>query len=178
MTQGEAGGSNRWWVDVSDQRPAIRKADGRTLRRFFHTVEGYDQETARANLTDTNRRLLESVELRPGRWVHLRLLDSGYSRRGRERIYRMLPLPPYARGVFVDSGLYCRLLVTGDPPGQRILELALTESPSFDAWVDDEWVEEQVYPGARSAIRDFRRKIRAYLSPEGIALWEELRPRA
>ena len=101
-----------------------------------------------------------------------------YPERELERIKRLVVLPPYARGVIVDCGRSVRLLITGTPVGERLLELALGEAPSFDCWVHQEWVREAVFDDADKALRALRNFIAEYLSPEGIAHAESVAARA
>lgn len=77
----------------------------------------------------------------------------------------------------VDCGRVLRLLVTGTPLGDRILDLTLSEPPSFDAWIGTDWVRERAFRDRKSALGGLRRYIAEFLSPEGIAAWEAMRAR-
>lgn len=176
---------NRWWAEVGQKRErakeqaAARPSDRPPAgHKFFLIAEGYDQDRARDTLTDQNLRLLKEIQPEPGEWSYLPLLKARHPRRNLERIKQVLDLPPYGRGIIVDSGRSVRLLVTGTPIGERLLELALVTPPSFDAWVKGEWVEEQLYRDVQQALNRFRRAIRRYLSPEGIAEAEAISARA
>ena len=168
---------DRWWVDTGDKRreraaPAPRAPVG---SKFYRSGIGFDQETARSRLTDLNLKLLGQANPPPGGWGYVQLAETTYSERDRERIKEQIGLPSYARGVVVDCGRSVRLLITGTPIGQRILDLTLGDNPSFDCWIDGEWVRERVFRDNRSAIGALRRYIPQYLSPDGIATWEALR---
>ena len=52
----------------------------------------------------------------------------------RKKTRRFLRLRPWALGVLVDSGVSIRANATGDPPGERIVELRLSKESPFDAW--------------------------------------------
>ena len=91
---------------------------------------------------------------------------------------KRVPLPAFARGVVVDSGRSLRLLITGTPIGERILDLTLNDAPSFDCWVEGEWIREAVFDDADRAIEGLRRFIEQYLSPKSIAEWEARRAQA
>jgi hypothetical protein len=108
----------------------------------------------------------------------VRLAETSYPERELERIKRLVVLPAYARGVIVDCGRSVRLLITGTTIGERLLELALGEAPSFDCWVHHEWVREAVFDDADKALRALRGFIKQYLSPEGIAHAEAVAARA
>lgn len=172
---------DRWWVDTGDkrrERAAAPAAPVSTVgRRFYRTGAGFDQDAARTRLSDNNLRLLRDADPAEGEWAYVRLADKPHNEQNRARILAQVPLPGYARGVVVDCGRTLRLLVTGTPIGERILDLTLVDSPSFDGWVDGEWVRERVFRDQRSALGALRRLIPEWLSPEGIAAWEAMRAR-
>jgi hypothetical protein len=146
--------------------------------RFFKAGIGFEQEPARDRLTDNNLKILKEAMPVEGAWSYAKLSDAVFPARELERIKREVDLPGYARGVIVDCGRSVRLLVTGTPIGERVLELTLGEAPSFDCWVHDEWVREQVFKNGNVAIRAFKRLMQEFLSPEAISLAEEVSARA
>jgi hypothetical protein len=171
--------ADRWWVESATNKgekgaaaPAAPKAAAGM--RFFRAAAGFEQEAARARLTDLNMKLLVEANPPEGGWGYVRLAETAFPERERERIKEAVRLPSYARGVVVDCGRSVRLLITGTPIGQRILDLALGESPSFDCWINGDWVREAVFPDRRRAIGGLRRFIQEFLSPEGIAAWEAM----
>jgi hypothetical protein len=171
--------TDRWWVDSGEKRrePAKRPS-GPVGSRFYRTAEGFDQEAARARLTDLNMKLLVEANPPEGGWGYVQLAETAYPERERERIIALVALPAYARGAFIDSGRSVRVLVTGTPIGERILELALGDAPSFDCWVMGDWVREAVYEDVEVAVKSLRAFIEEFLSPQGIAAWEALRAQA
>lgn len=160
--------NERWWVDADRRRsePA-KKSTAPGGSRFFAVAEGYDQERAKENLTDMNLRLLKEADPQEGSWAYLAFGARKCSEQRVARVKRLLALPSYARGVVVDAEGRLRLLVTGTPPGERILEMSLGEAPSFDCWIGGEWVKERLFDSEEEAIAALRRWIRRYLSPEG-----------
>lgn len=171
---------DRWWVDTGDkkqrERAPAKPAEKPTVgSRFYRSGIGFDQEVARTRLTDLNLKLLQEANPAPGEWGYVRLADKPHREQNRLRILDQVKLPPYARGVVVDCGRTLRLLVTGTPLGERLLELTLGEPPSFDAWIGADWVRERVFRDQRSALGALRRYIPEFLSPEGIAAWEAMR---
>jgi hypothetical protein len=170
---------DRWWVDTGDKKRERAPAAPRPPvgSRLYRSGVGFDQEVARTRLTDNNLRLLREANPAEGEWAYLLLAEKPHREQNRQRICEQLTLPPYARGVVVDCGRTLRLLVTGTPLGERILDLTLSEPPSFDAWIDGEWVRERVFRDQRSALGGLRRAIAEFLSPEGIAAWEAMRAR-
>jgi hypothetical protein len=170
---------DRWWVDTGDKRrEAPRGPGGPAGADFYRSAIGFEQETARARLTDLNMKLLVEANPVEAAWSYVRLAETAYPDKDRERIKGRVPLASYARGVVVDCGGSLRLLVTGTPIGERILDLTLGDAPSFDCWVDGEWIREQVFENPEEAIRALPGLIDEYLSPQGIAYRESLRPRA
>jgi hypothetical protein len=170
---------DRWWVDTGDkrrERPAA-PAPAPVGSRFYRSGIGFEQETARSRLTDLNLKLLIEANPPEGGWGYVQLAEKPHPERERERIKEQVQLPAYARGVLVDCGRSVRILVTGTPVGARILDCTLGECPSFDCWIDGDWVRERLFRDNRAALGALRRYIAQYLSPDGIATWESLRAR-
>jgi len=171
--------ANRWWVDLGGtEKVKARRPPGPAGSQFFQVAHDFEQERARERLTDNNLKLLHAANPPEGGWGYVRLAETSYPERELERIKRLVVLPPYARGVIVDCGRSVRLLITSTPIGERLLELALGEAPSFDCWVHQEWVQEAVFDDADKALRALRNFITQYLSPEGIAHAESVAARA
>src|SRR5215470_17005684 len=171
--------NNRWWVDLGGtEKVKVKRPPGPAGSKFFEVAHDFEQERARERLTDNNLKLLIEAAPPEGGWAYLRLAETAYPERELERIKRLVNLPPYARGVIVDCGRSIRILVTGSPPGERLLELALGEAPSFDCWVRNEWVREALFDDADKALTALQGFIREYLSPEGIARAEAIAARA
>src|SRR2546423_14838025 len=137
--------SIKWWVD--QQRPG-REAGRDPPRapaaaRFYITAKGFEQDRARAGLVDLNVKLLETANPPENGFAVLRLLDERCPDHIIERVKRALPLPSGGRAVIVDSGRSLRAIVTGAPPGERVLEFNFNrDEPSFDVWVRSDWKEE------------------------------------
>jgi hypothetical protein len=178
----EGGGpavKDRWWVDTGDKKRERAVAAPRPPvgSRLYRSGVGFDQDKAKSRLTDNNLKLLREANPEGGKWAYLLLADKPHREQNRDRIVEQVTLPPYAHGVVVDCGRTLRLLVTGTPMGDRLLDLTLSEPPSFDAWIEGDWVRERVFRDQRSALSGFRRYIAEFLSPEGIAAWEAMRAR-
>jgi hypothetical protein len=173
------GAKDRWWVETGEKKRERPQAPAPTPvgSRFYRAGAGFEQDAARKRLTDLNLKLLIEANPENGEWGYVQLAEKPHPERERERIKEQLALPPYARAVMVDCGRSVRVLATGTPIGARVLDLTLGENPSFDCWIDGEWVRERVFRDNRSAINAMRRYIVEYLSPEGIAAWEALRAR-
>jgi hypothetical protein len=167
----------RWWIDQGKPRERSRpgppekgvtdvsaeKAVAGTS--FFSAGVGYDQETARSRLTDLNLKLLEEGSPPPDGWGILQMTPDRFPSRTFEQIKRTVPLKPGMRALAVDSGVSLRVILTGTPPGQRLLELRFGEESSFDAWVHGEWVEEAVFSSLREALKTAAAFVTRYLPP-------------
>jgi hypothetical protein len=171
--------SNRWWVDLGGtEKVKIKRPPGPAGSKFFQVAHDFEQERARERLTDNNLKILNAANPPQAGWGYVQLAETKYPDRELDRIKKLVALPEYGRGVIVDCGRSVRILVTGTPVGERLLELALGEVPSFDCWVHNEWVREALFDDAEKALRALRHFIRDYLSPEGIAQSEAIAARA
>jgi hypothetical protein len=159
------GNENRWWVDQGKNRERARPEERQAPAgaQFFRSVEGYDQEQARENLTDLNVRLLTQANPTPGEWAYLSLVEEQSPQKEIDRIKRALPLPPAARGVLVDSGKSLRAIVTGTPLNERILEFNFIDEASFDCWIRGEWVREEVFKDKHQLLHQAPHLLQLYL---------------
>lgn len=158
---------NRWWVD---QGKDTRDGGGPRPpapfgRRFFRSGDGFEQERARLRLTDSNLKWLTEASPPPDAWALVRPVAGERTPDGRiERVKNALKLPRGARGVLVDSGNALRAVITGDPPGERLVEVRLGEESSFDAWVGGEWVREALFRSFDEGLRRAPGLVREYLT--------------
>jgi hypothetical protein len=160
---------DRWWVETTPkQRPKVVRPAGPAGTSFFTVAHDFEQGRALDHLTDNNLRLLQQASPPDGGWEYVQLAETTYPQRELDRLKQLIALPGYARGLIVDSGRTIRVLVTGTPIGERLLELALGEAPSFDCWVDGDWVREELFDDVNAALKAFRKYLVDYLSPAGI----------
>lgn len=145
----------RWWIDQGKPRERGPQVPNATAAgsSFFRVGIGYDQETARSRLTDLNLQLLAEGQPPPRGWGYLRMTPERFSKRTFEQIKSAVPLGSGVRALAVDSGVSMRVILTGEPPGERLLELRFGEESSFDAWVQGEWVEEALFGRLRDALK-------------------------
>jgi hypothetical protein len=173
--EGEGGGEvpaveNRWWVDSGSQRerrstPARREVEGEPIvgQVFFAVGKDFDQDRARANLTDSNLNLLREGNPAEGTWAYLPMTPERTSPELLEKVRRSLRLPKWARGVLVDSGTSLRAIASGTPIGDRVVELTLGASSCLDAWANGEWVREKAFRNRDRALREGGRLLVRYL---------------
>ncbi len=176
-TGSEPAVADRWWVDATDtekNRPKVVPAPVVVAAQFYRSAQGFEQDAARERLTDNNWKVVAAADPPEGGWVSVQFAETKYSERELEKIKEQIALPPYARGVVADSGRCVRLLVTGSPIGERLLELTLGDDPSFDCWIRTEWVDESRFQNRSHALKVFRRLVRKYLAPEAIAEYQSI----
>ena len=160
----------RWWIDTgkgSGKRGSGRprpSSEERILgESIFAVGQGFDEDRARSELSDSSMSLIRDANPEPGEWGYLSLVESRAKPEQLEKTRKFLKLPPSALGVLVDSGISIRAIATGDPPGEKVVELRLGKESSFDAWNEGEWVQERVFRDRHRALREGTRLISLYL---------------
>jgi hypothetical protein len=158
---------NRWWVDQGKDAKGnpVPRPPAQFGHRFFRTGDGFEQDRARLRLTDSNLKWLEESNPAPDTWAVVQVLPKErFPDRRFERVKGALKLPRGGRGVLIDSGTSVRAIITGNPSGERLVELRLGEESSFDAWVHGEWVREVLFRGFDDALRRAPHLVREYLT--------------
>ena len=162
----DSSAQRRWWIDQGKarERKALPSNDKPTGgASFFQAGIGYDQDTARSRLTDLNLKLLAEGAPPENGWGYLQMTPDRFPTRTLEQIKRAVPLGPGVRALAVDSGVSLRVILTGNPQGERLLELRFGEQSSFDAWVSGEWVEEALFERLPEALRAAGAFVTQYL---------------
>jgi hypothetical protein len=134
--------------------------------KFFEIGMGFDQERARANLTDSNLNLLREGNPPENGWGYLQTTPEKTSEEFLARVKKAFRLPAGSRGLLVDSGTSLRVILSGTPVGERLVEVLLGKDSSFDAWREGNWVKEAYARGREKALRDFPRMARLFLIEE------------
>jgi len=158
---------NRWWVDQGkDAKGApLERPPAPFGGRFFRTGQGFEQERARARLTDSNLKWLEENRPPADGWSLVQVLaGERFPDKKLERVKAALKLPPGGRGVLVDSGTSVRAIMTASPVGERLVEIRLGDESSFDAWVHGEWVREALFRDLDEALRRVPALVTEYLA--------------
>ncbi|MEA2625393.1 MAG: hypothetical protein QOD06_1438 [Candidatus Binatota bacterium] len=163
--------SPKWWIDESRsipeerQQPVIPPA----ITRFYVTARGFEQERARSGLVEVNRKLLAEADPPDGQLSVLNPIGERSPSELLDKIRRSLPLPPGARGVIVDCGRMARVILTGTPFGDRILEFNFNRGePSFDVWVRGDWKQEIAFRNVNDLHRRARGLIERYLGAKAL----------
>jgi hypothetical protein len=161
---------NRWWVDgnTSAKRrgptpPSERETPPIVGERLFGVGRGFDQDRAKVRLTEANLTLLREGNPPENGWAYLPLTEQRSSNDFLERVQRTMRLPRGSRGVLVDSGASLRVIVTGQPFGERVVEITLGGDSSLDAWSRGEWTVERVFRSRERALREAPHLLARYL---------------
>lgn len=156
---------SEWWVEEHKSRERANQSERQAPAgaSFFKTVEDYDQVQAEKNLTDLNAQLLAQADPAPGAWGYVSLLEKKSSQREIEKIKRAMPLPSNLRGAIVDSGLSLRAIVADTQELGLLMEFNFIQEASFDCWIRNEWVSEQVFRGKNELLKRSERLLKRYL---------------
>jgi len=160
---------NRWWVDANTSAkrrgptPPGERETAPIVGRLFDVGRDFDQDRAKARLTDSNLHLLRESNPPEDAWAYLPMTQQRSSRDLLERVKRALRLPRGGRGVLVDSGTSLRAIATGRPFGDRVVELTLGGDSSLDVWSRGEWVAERVFRSRERALREAPHLLSRYL---------------
>jgi hypothetical protein len=155
---------NRWWVDQGKDGQPIERPPALYGNVFFRTAAGFDQDRAQRRLTDLNLKWFDEAPAAPGGWAVLHLLERERVPPQRlEKVRNAFTVPPDGRGVLVDSGDSVRVILTGAPIGERLVEVRLGAESSFDAWVHGEWVREVLFRNFDEGFRRSPGLAREYL---------------
>lgn len=156
----------KWWIDTGAKQPheaGERVQKGVIERWAFELLKDYRQEQALRNIVDINGQALRELGAHEGKWVDLSLGVGQFPLKRLNHIKDSLRIPRYARALAIDAGYSVRVLVTGNPPGEKVLDVNFTEAPSLDYWVEGELVEEQLFRSVEDALRRLRHSVHRYL---------------
>jgi hypothetical protein len=81
------------------------------------------------------------------------------------KIKSALPLPDGARGIVIDAGFSVRVIIAGEPIGERYVDINFVDAPSLDYWVNGQLVEERVFSNVGEALKRIRQDLFRYLNP-------------
>ena len=156
----------KWWIDTGTKQQSEtdeRVPKGVIERWAFELLKDYRQERALQNIVDINGQALRELGANEERWVYLSLGVGEFPQKRLNYIKDSLRMPRYARALAIDAGYSIRVLVTGNPPGEKVLDINFTEAPSLDYWISGELVEEQMFRSIEEALKRLRNSIHRYL---------------
>ena len=157
---------SKWWIDrgpVKEREKPLAPVAGIIEKWAYELLRGYNQDQAAKNLVDINARLLKELTVRPGEWGYFSMDVGTYPPEKLAKIKTGLPLPPGARGLIVDAGYSVRVVITGEPVGERCVDINFTDAPALDCWVDGQLVRERVFSNVGEALKRIRAELPNYL---------------
>ena len=158
----------KWWIDRGPvkEREKPQLHESLIEKWAYELLKDYHQEEALQNVADINERVLRELPSASGEWGYLSHGVGEYPPEKLSRIKESLNLPRYARGLIVDAGYSVRVLVTGEPVGERVVDINFTEAPSVDYWVKGELAWERLFPTVNQALKQLRFSLRSYLEQQ------------
>jgi len=159
----------KWWIDrgpaVKEREKTATPERGIIEKWAYELLRNYNQDQAAKNLVDINAKLLQGLSVPAGQWGYYSLEIGSYPAEKLSKIKNGLPLPAASRGLVIDAGYSVRIIITGEPVGERYVDINFTESPSLDYWLNGQLVEERVYPNIGEALKRIRTELPRYLNP-------------
>jgi len=158
----------KWWIDrgpVKEREKPAEPVKGIIEKWAYELLKNYNQDQAAKNLVDINAKLLNGLSAAAGEWGYYSLGIGTYPPERLGKSKSALPLPAGARGVIVDAGYSVRVIITGEPVGERYIDINFTEAPSLDHWVNGQLVEERVYSNVGEALKRIRAELPRYFIP-------------
>jgi hypothetical protein len=158
----------KWWIDrraVKDREKSAEPVKGIIEKWAFELLKNYNQDEAAKNLVDINLRIFNDLTIAPGEWGYSSLDVGTYPPDKLTKIKNGLPLPAGARGIVIDAGFSVRVIITGEPVGERYIDINFVDGPSLDYWVRGQLVEERVFTSVGEALKRIRPELASYLKP-------------
>jgi hypothetical protein len=160
----------KWWIDrgpVKEREKVAAPVNGIVEQWAIELLKGYNQDLAAKNLVDINSKILGALSVAAGEWAYYSLDVGTYPPDKLTRIKGSLPLPAGARAIVIDAGYSLRVVITGEPVGERYLDINFTDAPSLDYWVKGQLVHERLFSNIGEALRRIKPALPDYLKPPG-----------
>jgi hypothetical protein len=158
----------KWWIDrgpVKEREKKEQLGRGVIEQWVYQMLKDYRQEQAVRNVVDINPRLLKELSAASPGWEYRSLEVGTFPQERLAAVKNAIRLPPEARALAIDAGYSLRVLVTGEPVGERVMDINFTEAPSLDYWIGGELVEERIFHNFDDALRRLRSLINRFLNP-------------
>ena len=158
----------KWWIDrraVKERDKSAAPVKGIIEKWAVELLEHYNQDEAAKNLVDINLKIFRELTIEPGQWGYYSLDVGKYPAEKLEKIKSGLPLPPGARGIVIDAGFSVRVMITGEPVGERYVDINFVDAPSLDYWVKSQLIEERVFSNIGEALKRIRPDLPSYVIP-------------
>jgi hypothetical protein len=157
----------KWWIDrgpVKEREKSEALGRGIIEKWTYELLKDYKQEQAVRNVVDINPRTLKDLARAPLGWSHVSLGVGTYPDDKLDKIKKAFELPADARALLIDAGYSVRLLITGEPVGERLIDVNFTEGPSLDYWVNNELIEEKLFSNFDATLRELKSSLVGYLN--------------
>ncbi len=161
----------KWWIDRGRRSRSAKKSadagqEASSRNGPTSCCENYNQDRSgeksrryqHQNFQGARRVDLASGDITPSKSASTR-------RTSWRRSKAALPLPPGARGIVIDAGYSVRVMITGEPVGERYVDINFADAPSLDYWVKGQLVEERVFSNVGEALKRIRAELPRYLTP-------------
>ena len=158
----------KWWIDrrpVKEREKSVEPVKGIIEKWAFELLKNYNQDEAAKNLVDINQKIFKGLTIAPGEWGYYSLEVGTYPAERLARIKSSLPLPTGSRGIVIDAGFSIRVIITGEPVGERYVDINFVDAPSLDYWVNGQLIEERVFSNMGEALKRIRPDLQRYLNP-------------
>jgi len=168
MTDEKPFEETKWWIDrrpVKERDKSAEPVKGIIEKWAVDLLKNYNQDEAAKNLVDINQRIFKGLTIAPGEWGYYSLEIGTYPAERLAKIKTSLPLPAGTRGIVIDAGFSVRVIITGEPVGERYIDINFVDAPSLDYWVNGQLIEEQVFSNVGEALKRIRADLPSYLNP-------------
>ena len=157
----------KWWIDrrpVKERDKSAEPVKGIIEKWAFELLKNYNQDEAAKNLVDINQKIFKGLTIATGEWGYYSLEVGTYPAERLARIKNSLPLPTGSRGIVIDAGFSVRVIITGEPVGERYVDINFVDAPSLDYWVNGQLIEERVFSNIGEALKRIRPDLQRYLN--------------
>jgi len=170
--EGDGDEETKWWIDRGPKKEAAKGEVQKGLieRWAIELLKDYRQERALQNIVDINQRALAEFNAEEKKWGYVSLGVGRFPQKRLNHIREGLRIPRYAKTLVIDAGYSVRLLITGEPPGEKVVDINFTEAPSMDYWIDNELIDERLFGSVEEALRRLRHSLHRYLRKSTVTL--------
>ena len=172
-TESQSDEEVKWWIDRGLKKAAANAEPaqkGLIESWAIELLKDYRQERALQNIVDINRRVLAEFDAEEKKWGYVSLGVGRFPQNRLNYIREALRIPRYAKVLVIDAGYSVRFLITGEPSGERVVDINFTESPSMDYWVSNELIEERLFGSVDEALKRLRHALHRYVRKSTVSL--------
>jgi len=163
----------KWWIDRGPKKEVANVEpvqQGLIESWAIELLKDYRQERALQNIVDINQRALAEFDAEEKKWGYVSLGVGRFPQKRLNYICEALRIPRYAKVLVIDAGYSVRFLITGEPSGERVVDINFTESPSMDYWVNNQLIEERLFGSVDEALKRLRHALHRYVRRSTVTL--------